>query len=140
MIVLWIYRFIRILFSVIRFHKIIQSFKYIVLIYVQSSSLNFYFSMVHPLTMENELLHQIVQEALQEDINFNGIFIAVEQLVQPVNIIPNPREVPRRNENYYEEVIPHYSPDDFWCHFRMSRATFQVRFNLSNFVFNLLLT
>lgn len=33
---------------------------------------------------------------------------------------------PVRNENYVEEVIPRYGPDEFFAHFRMSRNVMQV--------------
>jgi len=29
-------------------------------------------------------------------------------------------------QDFYEEVVPAYSDDAFYCHFRMTRATMQV--------------
>lgn len=37
-------------------------------------------------------------------------------------------EGPVRCKNYVEEIVPRYSPDEFFCHFRMTRSTLQVRY------------
>lgn len=72
-------------------------------------------------------MEQLVFDELLDDIiDFNLVGQIINNLIQPVNLVGPPRVPAMRNHDYYEEVIPHYTPDDFKKHFRMSRETFQV--------------
>lgn len=76
--------------------------------------------------MEN-IQRIIHMELMEEDgLNFNLIGAAVQNLVQPVNIVQPERINPIRNEDYYENAIPNYTLDDFKNHFRMFKGAFQV--------------
>ncbi|XP_046391887.1 putative nuclease HARBI1 [Ischnura elegans] len=69
-----------------------------------------------------------LQAFLLDDLNLNEIVANVIQLAYPIEeeevverLVP-----PVRNEQYYEETVPRYSPDDFRKHFRMSRNCMEL--------------
>ncbi|KAJ8937743.1 hypothetical protein NQ318_009153 [Aromia moschata] len=72
----------------------------------------------------------VLNELLDEHIDLNIVGQIVNNLIQPANFVGPPRVPAIRNHDYYEYVIPHYTPDDFKAHFRMSRETFQAHLNM----------
>ncbi|CAH1113175.1 unnamed protein product [Psylliodes chrysocephalus] len=62
----------------------------------------------------------VLYEIFDDDIYWNAIQIAVENLAAPVDIIPNTQK-PTYNENYVSHTIPGYTLSGFKNHFRMSR-------------------
>nr|CAI5828138.1 unnamed protein product [Callosobruchus analis] len=75
-----------------------------------------------------------IAEFLDEDlevaasiVNRNRTIVyAVEDLTPSLQPALPQRRNPDRNENYVEDTIPLYSPDEFRNHFRMSRDTFDL--------------
>nr|CAI5822542.1 unnamed protein product [Callosobruchus analis] len=78
-----------------------------------------------------------IAEFLDEDlevaasiVNRNRTIVyAVEDLTPSLQPALPQRRNPVRNENYVEDTIPLYSPDEFRNHFRMSRDTFEILIN-----------
>lgn len=68
----------------------------------------------------------LLEEFLEDNLNLNIIYEEIHELIRAPEIVGPQRNLPVRNKNYYELVIPTYNLDDFYAHFRMSRGTFQV--------------
>lgn len=78
--------------------------------------------------MDEELLILIVEDDGIVN-NFNPLLQLVEDLAQPINEVDaEERAEVVRNQNYFETVIPRYTDIQFKEHFRMSRASFEVRY------------
>lgn len=77
--------------------------------------------------MTNNTQRAIILDELMDDgLDLEAIYGAVNNVLSPVNVVNPERVKPVRNTDYYESVIPHYTLDDFHNHFRMNRSTFQV--------------
>ncbi|VEN39818.1 unnamed protein product, partial [Callosobruchus maculatus] len=78
-----------------------------------------------------------IAEFLDEDLEIAAnivnrnrtIVYAVEDLTSSLQPALPQRRNPVRNENYVEDTIPLYTPDEFRNHFRMSRDTFEILIN-----------
>lgn len=89
----------------------------------------------HKHTMENDAIRRmLIMELMDDELNFNPIAAAIDNFIEPVNIVGPERVEPVRNEDYYDQIIPYYTLDDFHNHFRMSRATIEV--NILNKLIN----
>lgn len=68
---------------------------------------------------------------LDEDdfvLNMGGAALEVANPVAE-NIMPQNRPEVIRNQNYFEEIIPLYTNEQFREHFRMSKESFEVQFS-----------
>lgn len=80
----------------------------------------------------NNILAQLLVEDDEFILNFNNnnnliAYVVENNLAVPLEPpLPGGRRNPGRNQNYVEQTIPLYTPDEFRNHFRMSRNTFEV--------------
>ena len=65
--------------------------------------------------------------AMDSGIDLNMIEMFVEDLGQPMEVLPiTERSERTKNENYAEVIVPSYSNNLFKEHFRMSHTNFEV--------------
>ncbi|KAJ8930961.1 hypothetical protein NQ314_016188 [Rhamnusium bicolor] len=72
--------------------------------------------------MDDLLLHFLLFDDNDDNL-VAAAGAAIENLIVPVPV-PE-RNIPTRNQGYFENVIPTYTLDEFKIHFRMSRQSFE---------------
>ncbi|XP_048511377.1 uncharacterized protein LOC125500992 [Athalia rosae] len=80
--------------------------------------------------MDRHRLINMVLALEDDDHRINVIGNIAMNLANPLEHVGPGNERRVRNENYYEDTIPRYSPDDFQQHFRMQRETMNELVNI----------
>lgn len=79
-----------------------------------------------------QIINHLLLDILQDDVLDNPLLELMplaqnnENALQLFNLVAEENDEPVRNDNYFEEVIPRYSPQDFYEHFRMSTEVMEM--------------